>query len=297
MSSKASNTSSVRYCGRLFSTKEINQIQQLITDDPRLNRAQLSRRVCDMIGWLRPDGRLKDMSCRVAMLRMYRDGLIILPKPQKGNGNGRNRPRLTSASDPREPISLPAGALGRLLCRPVNSPSDSSLWNELIERYHYLGYKPLPGAQIRYLVFSGNHLLAALGFCAAAWTIAPRDRFIGWTAEQRVANLHLVINNARFLILPWITSPNLASKILAGSSKQLPQHWQARYGYKPVLLETFVEKKRFRGTCYRAANWIYVGTTQGRGKLDRYKRYQLPVKDIFLYPLSKSFRQILSASS
>ncbi len=296
MSSKASNTS-LRYCGRLFSTKEINQIQQLITDEPRLNRAQLSRRVCDMIGWLRPDGRRKDMSCRVAMLRMHRDGLIILPKPQKGNGNGRNRPRLTSASDPREPVSLPAGALGRLLFRPVNSPSDSLLWNELIERYHYLGYKPLPGAQIRYLVFSENHLLAALGFGAAAWTIAPRDRFIGWTNKQRVANLHLVINNARFLILPWITSPNLASKILAGVNKQLPQHWQTRYGYKPVLLETFVEKNRFRGTCYRAANWIYVGTTQGRGKLDRYKLYQLPVKDIFLYPLSKTFRQILSASS
>lgn len=295
MSSKASNTS-LRYCGRLFSTKEIDQIQQLITDDPRLNRAQLSRRVCDMIGWLRPDGGRKDMSCRVAMLRMHRDGLIILPKPQKGNGNGRNRPLLTSASDPREPISLPAGALGQLLFRPVNSRRDSSLWNELIERYHYLGYKPLPGAQIRYLVFSENHLLAALGFGAAAWTIAPRDRFIGWTAEQRVANLHLVINNARFLILPWITSPNLASRILAGVNKQLPHHWQTRYRYQPVLMETFVEKNRFRGTCYRAANWIYVGKTQGRGKLDQYKRRQLPVKDIFLYPLSKAFRQILCAS-
>jgi len=296
MSSKASNTS-LRYCGRLFSTEAIDQIQQLITDNPRLNRAQLSRLVCDMIGWLRPDGGRKDMSCRVAMLRMHRDGLIILPKPQKGNGNGRNRPLLTSASEPREPISLPAGALGQLLFRPVNSRRDSSLWNELIERYHYLGYKTLPGAQIRYLVFSGNHLLAALGFGAAAWALAPRDRFIGWTAEQRVANLHLVINNARFLILPWITSPNLASRILAGVNKQLPHHWQTRYGYQPVLMETFVEKNRFRGTCYRAANWIYVGKTQGRGKLDRYKRRQLPVKDIFLYPLSKAFRQILCTSS
>jgi len=296
MSSQAPNTS-LRYCGRLFSTEAIDLIRRLIADNPRHNRAKLSRLVCDVLGWLRPDGCLKDMSCRVAMLRMHRDGLIVLPKPQKRNGNGRNRPLLTSASDPREPISLPAGALGQLLFRPVNTPHDSSLWNELIERYHYLGYKPLPGAQIRYLVFSGSHLLAVLGFSAAAWTIAPRDRFIGWTAEQRVANLHLIINNARFLILPWITSSNLASKILAGVNKQLPQHWQTRYGYKPVLLETFVEKNRFRGTCYRAANWIYVGTTQGRGKLDRYKRYQLPVKDIFLCPLSKTFRQILSASS
>lgn len=288
-------TTSLRYCGRLFSSEEIDLIRQLIADNPQRNRVQLSRLVCDLLGWLRPDGGRKDMSCRVAMLRMHRDGLIILPKPQKGNGNGRNRPLLTSASEPREPISLPAGALGQLLFRPVNSRRDSSLWNELIERYHYLGYKTLPGAQIRYLVFSGNHLLAALGFGAAAWALAPRDRFIGWTAEQRVANLHLVINNARFLILPWITSPNLASRILAGVNKQLPHHWQTRYGYQPVLMETFVEKNRFRGTCYRAANWICVGKTQGRGKLDRYKRYQLPVKDIFLYPLSKTFRQILCA--
>jgi hypothetical protein len=288
-------TTSLRYCGRLFSSEEIDLIRQLIADNPQRNRVQLSRLVCDLFGWLRPDGGRKDMSCRVAMLRMHRDGLIILPKPQKGNGNGRNRPLLTSASEPREPISLPAGALGQLLFRPVNSRRDSSLWNELIERYHYLGYKTLPGAQIRYLVFSGNHLLAALGFGAAAWALAPRDRFIGWTAEQRVANLHLVINNARFLILPWITSPNLASRILAGVNKQLPHHWQTRYGYQPLLMETFVEKNRFRGTCYRAANWICVGKTQGRGKLDRYKRYQLPVKDIFLYPLSKTFRQILCA--
>lgn len=295
MSSQALNTS-VRYCGRFFTAKEIKQIKKLISDNPQLNRAQLSRRVCDMLAWLRPDGRLKDMSCRVAMLRMYRDGLIILPKPQKGNANGRNRPPLTSASDPREPISLPAGALGQLHFRPVNTPSDSSLWNQLIQRYHYLGYKPLPGAQIRFLVFSQNHLLAALGFSAAAWSIAPRDQFIGWTNKQRVSNLHLVVNNSRFLILPWITSANLASKILASASKLLPQLWQKRYGYSPVLLETFVQKNRFHGTCYRAANWIHVGVTQGRGKLDRYNLYNLPLKDIFLYPLSKNFRKKLLAN-
>jgi len=284
----------VRYCGRLFTSKEIDRIRQLITSDRKLNRVQLSRVVCDEFNWLRPDGRSKEMSCRVAMLRMERDGLITLPPPQKGNGNGKNRPRLTSVSDPKEAISLPAGALGKLLFRPVNTPDDSKLWNELIERHHYLGYKPLPGAQIRYLVFGNSHLLlAALGFGAAAWTVAPRDRFIGWTAQQRKHNLHLVVNNARFLILPWVTSHNLASRILAGIARQLPQDWQERYSYKPVLLETFVEQKRFRGTCYRAANWTHVGQTQGRGKLDRQNRYSLPVKDIFLYPLNKHFRQTL----
>ncbi len=193
----------VRYCGRLFTSKEMDRIRQLITSDRKLNRVQLSRIVCDEFGWLRQDEGSKEMSCRVAMLRMQRDGLITLPPPQKGNGNGKTRPRLTSVSEPQEAISLPAGALGKLLFRPVNTPDDSKLWNELIERYHYLGYKPLPGAQIRYLVFGNSHLLlAALGFGAAAWTVAPREKFIGWTNQQRQRNLHLVVNNARFLILP-----------------------------------------------------------------------------------------------
>ena len=288
-----STDTAIRYCGRLFTSKEIDRICQLIASDRKLNRVQLSRAVCEEFSWLRPDGRSKEMSCRVAMLRMERDGLITLPPPQKGNGNGRTRPRLTSASNPKEPISFPAGALGKLLFHPVNTRDDSTLWNELIERYHYLAYKPLPGAQIRYLVFGNSHLLAVIGFGAAAWALAPRDKFVGWTVQQRKRNLHLVVNNARFLILPWVTSHNLASRILAGIAKQLPKDWQKQYGYKPVLFETFVEQNRFRGTCYRAANWIHVGQTQGRGKLDRKNLYPLPVKDIFLYPLDKHFRQNL----
>ncbi len=287
--------SSVRYCGRSFTAEEMSQIRQLIGSEPKRNRLQLSRLVCDELAWLRPDGRPKEMSCRVAMLRMQRDGLITLPSPQKRNGNGRTRPALTSASEPGVPISLPAGALGKLLFRPVQTRGDSSLWNELIERYHYLRYKPLPGAQIRYLVFSESHLLAALGFGAAAWAVAPRDQFIGWTSQQRQQNLQLIVNNARFLILPWITSRNLASRILAGVGKRLPQDWQKSYGYMPVLLETFVEQQRFQGTCYRAANWIHVGQTKGRGKLDRKNHCSLPIKDIFLYPLQKNFRQTLCA--
>ena len=280
----------VRYSGRLFSPEEIEQIRRLITSEPGLNRLQLSRRVCDLVGWLRPDGRTKELSCRVAMLRMERDGLIALPPPQKRNGNGRTRPPITSASDPREPLSLPAGALGELVFRIVRKGHDSSLWNELVQRYHYLGYKPLPGAQMRYLVSSGPHLLAALGFGAAAWKLAPRDNYIGWNDQQRKRNLHLIVNNARFLILPWITSHNLASRILSSVSKRLPTDWQQRYGYSPVLLETFVQTPRFRGTCYRAANWTLVGQTQGRGKLDRHHRHPLPRKQILLYPLHKRFR-------
>ncbi len=286
-----------RYCGRSFTAGEIDRIRCLIASEPKRNRAQLSRVVCDELGWLRPDGRRKEMSCRVAMLRMQADGLITLPPPLRGNGNGRNRPRLSSASDPGEPICTVLGALGDILLRPVETPRDSSLWNELIERYHYLGYKPLPGAQIRYLVFAGPYLVAALGFGAAAWKVAPRDRFIGWSPEQRERKLHLIAGNARFLILPWVTVRNLASHILATVAKRLPQDWQTRYGYQPVLLETFVEQKRFSGTCYRAANWINVGQTQGRGKLDRHNLYALPVKRIFLYPLHKQFRRKLVGPS
>ncbi len=283
----------IRYCGRLFTTEEMDWIRGLMVSEPKLNRARLSRRVCSELHWLRLDGRSKEMSCRVAMLRMQRDGLITLPHPEKGNGNGRRRPRLTAASDPREPLSLPARAVMPLEFRTVDTPDDSSLWNELIERYHYLKYKPLPGAQMRYMVFHDAYLLAVLGFSAAAWKVAPRDRFIGWTADQRRANLHRVVNNSRFLILPWVKVRNLASCILAAAAKRLGNDWTQRYGYEPVLLETFVEQSRFRGTCYRAANWIHVGDTQGRGKLDRQHRGLSTVKHIYLYALNKRFRHKL----
>jgi len=282
-----------RYCGRSFTCDEISWIRDLIARQPQANRVRLSQLVSESLAWLRPDGRLKEMSCRVAMLRMQRDGLISLPPPLNRNGNGRTRPGLTTASDPREPVTRPAGSLGKLVFQRVDKPQDSTLWNELIERYHYIGYKPLSGDQIRYLVFGDSNLLAALGFGSAAWKIAPRDSFIGWSLEQRRRNLHLVVNNARFLIFPWVTSRNLASRILACIAQQLPLDWQARYGYRPVLLETFIDRDRFRGTCYRAANWISVGQTQGRGKLDRQHQHSLPVKDIFLYPLHKSFRRKL----
>jgi hypothetical protein len=290
-----SSAAPARYCGRLFTAEEIELINRLIAGVSKPNRAQLSRLVCDELRWFRPDGRRKDMACRVAMLRMHRDGLIALPAPLKGNSNGRISPRSTAACAPQDILALPAGDFGELQFLIVKTRQNSAVWNELIHRYHYLGYTPLPGAQLRYLVFGGGHLLAALGFGASAWAVAPRDKFIGWTAGQRKLNLHLVINNARFLVLPWIKSPNLASRILGTAARRIAGDWQERYKYSPALLETFVEKERFRGTCYRAANWTLVGATLGRGKLDRYNKWALPVKDIFLYPLIKDFRRKLCA--
>lgn len=287
----------MRYCGREFSDTELELIRQLIDERPSRNRAQLSRLVCQRLSWYKTDGGLKEMSCRVAMLRMQADGLIILPAPRNGNGNGRAYTRRTKATDPGLPIDQPVEQLSDLRLELVTDRRTSHLWNEYIQRYHYLGYQPLPGAQLRYVAVSQNQVLALLGFGAAAWKLAPRDRWIGWNVEQRQKRLHLVINNARFLILPWITSRNLASKLLALATRRVAEDWNTRYGYRPVLMESFVETQRFSGTCYRAANWIHVGQTQGRGKLDSLHQAPLSVKDIWLYPLDKRFRSSLCSGS
>lgn len=258
----------MHYCGRFFSEEDIRTIREVIAEEPRRNRVQISRTVCRSLNWYKLDGGLKEMSCRVALLRMEKDGLIKLPPSKHRNGNGRKFRRRTSACIPQDTISSPVGSLPQLRLELVSKKSESYLWNEYIDRYHYLGYKPLPGAQLRYMAKSDKRVIALLGFGAAAWKIAPRDRFIGWTDEQRQRHLHLVINNARFLILPWVRSKNLASKLLGMVVKRITDDWEKRYGYKPVLIETFVESLRFRGTCYKAANWIYVGQTKGRGKLD-----------------------------
>ena len=181
-----------------------------------------------------------------------------------GNANGHRGKRTTNRSDPGLPVTDSAGKLPDLRLEPVSGQRVSSLWNEYIHRYHYLGYQPLPGAQLRYLITSADRVLGALGFGAAAWKTAPRDQWIGWTAKQRKRNLHLVVNNARFLILPWVTSRNLASKALGMAARRLPGDWEAAYSYRPVLLETFVQKDRFAGTCYKAANWTCLGDTKGR---------------------------------
>ena len=278
------------YCGRRFPDGDLRQIRQIIAAKDRPNRAEISRRVCRQLQWLRPDGRLKDMSCRVALLRMHREGLIRLPPPVKGNANGHRGKSITHRTDPGLPVTDSAGKLLDLRLQLVRGQQSSSLWNEYIHRYHYLGYQPLPGAQLRYLITSADRVLGALGFGASAWKTAPRDNWIGWSAEQRKRNLHLIVNNARFLILPWVTSRNLASKVLAIAARSLTADWQLAYSYRPVLLETFVQKDRFAGTCYKAANWKYLGDTKGRGKLDVKHKNAVPVKAVFVYPLSPDFR-------
>jgi Domain of unknown function (DUF4338) len=281
----------MRYCGRDFTPTEIDLIRELL-NVPRMNRARLSREVCEHLSWRRENGALKDMSCRVALLRMQTDGLITLPPPRNSKPVAyRSYPHIEQTV--LEPATIPSIDLATLQVDPVLCRADSLLWNAYIERHHYLGHQLMPGAQLRYFVRAAGHIVAALGFGASAWKIKPRDQVIGWTRDQRQRNLHLIVNNARFLILPWIRRKNLASRILALVSRRLPDDWQARYAYRPVLLETFVEKPRFTGTCYKAANWRHLGDTQGRGKLDTLHRNDQPIKSIWIYPLARDFQRQL----
>lgn len=278
-----------RYSGRIFDAAALEQVRGILRAHAGASRQQLSYRVCEALNWRKPDGGLKDMSCRVALLRLYRDGLIELPAPRRPYAPPRAYARRTPPGEPGAEFAAPLSTLGPVRLEPV-ARSGSGLWNELIDRYHYLGYKPLPGAQLRYFAYAGERLVAVLGFGAAAWQVAPRDTWIGWSHAQRQRNLAAVVNNARFLILPWIRVPHLASKLLGLAARTLPAQWQARYGYRPWLLETFVEAERFSGICYQAANWVCVGETQGRGKCGDHRLAQVPVKTVWLYPLAADCR-------
>lgn len=280
-------------CGRSFSAADVAAINEFIAGNPSASRREIATWTCETFGWLRPNGELKEMSCRVALLRLEEREFIRLPPPRKRCGNRKPYRPTETIAVPQEDVVVPIGQLVEPRIRRVQTRADSRLWNEAISRFHYLGYKRLPGAQLRYLVESADRLLGVVGFSASAWKVGPRDRWIGWSQQQRKASLHLVVNNSRFLIVPWVKSRNLASWILARCAHRLPSDWQERYGYTPVLLETFVERERFYGTCYKAANWTCVGETQGRGKLDRDRTASLPRKQIFVYALERGFRRAL----
>ncbi len=289
--------SPARYCGRDFTPAELEEIRSLTASLP--TRRAIADAVCDALGWHRADGRRKDMTARVALNRMAADGLIILPPPRHGNGNGRHlrhapAGQLALPIGP-EPIAGSLAQIEPLQIVPVTSRAESARYNQLIREHHYLGYTPLAGAQIRYLVHARPGTVAALSFAAAAWACAPRDNWIGWDQPTRQARLHLVAGNARFLILPHVRVRNLASAVLARTARQLPADWHDRYGYAPVLLETFVDTNRFDGASYKAANWTWAGYTKGRGKLDRGHQHAQPVKDIYLYPLRPDYRDILTS--
>ena len=285
-----------RYYARDFTAEEMALLRALIAGPPPLNRHRLSKEFCRCIGWLKPDGGLKDMMARVTMLAMHRDGLITLPPP-KGR---QNRPKPIIFGPHTEAPLFPAPAtlddLRPLDLRTVvRGTREGKRWNEFVARYHYLGYTTLVGAQLRYAVHDRNGgPLAMLGFSTAVWKLAPRDRFIRWSPPLREKNLPLVVDNPRFLILPWINIPNLGSYLLAIVRRRLPGDWAERYHTTPVLIETFVETPRYTGAVYKASGWTRVGTTQGRARYDRQEQFDKPKKDVWLRPLRRDWKRILN---
>lgn len=283
------------YCGRDFSGADIALVAELCKDPALPTRASIARELCTRLGWVDQMSRPKTMSARVALLRMADDGLIVLPPPANANNANRRWPWRADPGPLPDRIQVPLDRLGPVALHPVSSRAESAQWNELIASHHYLGYSPLPGAQRRYFVTASGEPLALIGISAAAWSCKPRDDFIGWDPKRRAARLHLVVGNSRFLVLPWVRVPNLASASLGLLARRIGADWQAAYGYRPVLMETFVESGRFKGTSYRAAGWVHLGQTTGRGKLDREHRGSLTRKDVYCLPLAADFRRHLTA--
>ena len=283
-----------RYHGRDFTVAEMKLVRELVATEP--SRAAIARAFCRRTGWLKPDGGLKVMMAKVVMLKMHRDGIIKLPPPKWRPGPPKPVVFGPDTEPPLFPVPATFDEARPLEFRIVKSGTrEGRLWNEFVARYHYLGYTRLVGAQMRYAVHDRNGWpLAMLGFSTAAWRLAPRDRFIGWTPEMRERNLPLVVDNPRFLILPWVSIPNLGSHILSLVRRRLPEDWTVRYATTPVLCETFVEVPRHNGGVYRASGWIRVGTTLGRGRYDRYNKADKPMKDIWLCPLRRDWKRTLN---
>ena len=285
-----------RYHGRDFTVREMRLLRALIAERPARHRAQLSREFCQRIGWRRPDGGLKDMAARVAMLAMHRDGWIVLPPPRRRLYPPKPaNPQLSQPPLFPPPTTLKDAQPLNLAPITAGDRTASEYWNACIAAHHYLGYAPQAGAQMRYTVFDRHgHPLALLGFAAAAWKLAPRDRFIGWSHQNRQRHLGRIVNNTRLLVLPWVRIPNLVSHLFKRLARQLPHDWHERYRITPVMIETFVETPRFTGTVYQASGWIQVGATQGRGRQDTHRKHNLPKKHIWLKPLHKNWKRLLN---
>ena len=284
----------VSFCGRVLNASELSLVRQIIADFPRLSQAELAYTICELLEWRRPNGKLKNPEC-VAWLRKWQPQILpSLPELRVTKPPGAHRLLANDPqSDPQPPLRGPVAAYRPLRLQLIEDLAGRRLLQQYLQRYHPLGYRVPYGAQLRYLVRArSQEVLACLLFTSAAWKMAPRDTWIGWSDPARRANLPRVVNNARFLILPWVAVPHLASHILALAARQLPADWLAAYGVEPLLLETLVDRP-YTGTCYRAANWICVGQTQGRGRMDRTHTAQGTSKDILLYPLQSHWREHL----
>jgi len=280
--------------GRTFRSHELELMRQTARDFSALGVTEIARTVCELLEWTRPNGGLKTHECRHLLERLQAEGFLKLPEVRKLGGRGARRPDLSAGGSEPEPVVCTAGECEPLKLVLVEGKADSRRWREQMERYHYLGCRVPFGAHLRYWVRHRGRELACMLWTSPAWKMQARDEWIGWSHEQRRQNLQAIINNGRFLVLPWVQVKGLASKILALSAKQTPRDWEIRYGCRPLLLETLVDAARFRGTCYRAANWIHVGQTTGRGRMDRaHQAHRQAIKDVYVYPVTQDARQRL----
>ena len=289
---------SLIFCGRIFGSSELELMRQTARDFSALGVTEIARTVCELLEWTRPSGGLKNHECRQLLERLQAEGFLKLPELQRLGGRG---PRRADVSRVCSEPALVTGAARE--CEPlevvlVEGKTESRRWREQMERYHYLGCRVPFGANLRYWVRHGEQELACLLWTSPAWKMQARDKWIGWSDDQRRHNLQRIVNNGRFLILPWVQVKGLASKILALSARQVPHDWESRYCQRPLLLETLVDATRFRGTCYRAANWVNIGQTTGRGRMDReHTAHGQAAKDIYVYPLARDAQQRLCSDS
>ena len=278
---------------RTITADDIVHIQATVNEHWSKGRKHISRVLCRQWNWFQPNGRLKDMACREVLLTLSRSGLISLP-PRLNSANNEKRNRSVPVVNiDQTPLQDNLANLSPVDLKPVRNTKLEPLYNSLIQQHHYLGYRQIVGNHLKYIAYIDERPVACLGWGSAAWKVKSRDTFIGWDAKTRENNLHFVANNTRFLILPWVQIKCLASKLLALNAKRICADWLQIYNYPLYLLETFVEQNLFKGTCYKAANWIKVGQTSGTAKSGHVHLTHGIIKDVLLYPLGKGFRRNL----
>lgn len=291
---------SVKFNGRIFSDSDIAEIKDITDTFHSLSRNEIAGTVCDCLGWYRSNGKYKQRECYEFLNLLEQQGIIQLPAIRRTRPRGvRTRIVKTPLGEQRSQVVGQLNDFAPVGLSAVDGKEELQLWKELIERYHYLGFKVPFGAHLRYFfhvtVNGGKSVAGCLQFSSPAWRIACRDKWIGWDDNVRAENLQYIISNSRFLILPWISIKNLASKVLSLALARVADDWKKRYGIHPVLAETMVDPSRYKGTCYKAANWIKIGGTSGRGRMDRRnERLGHSPKMVYVYPLCHDFKGILT---
>ena len=285
-----------RYRGQELGSEQIAFLREFIRTHATSSRWKLSRQLCEALGWKQANGALRDMVCRGLLLMLERAGQIELPPVRRRiRGQcrtGRPRPEAVLIDD--TPLGMPLKALGPVDIHPVRRTADEPLFNSLMEHYHYLAYEQPVGEHLKYLAWAQGRPIACLAWSSAPRHLGSRDRYIGWNAEARRRNIRFIAYNTRFLILPWVRVPHLASHILWKVTRVLSDDWERMYGHPVYFAETFIDPGRFRGACYRAANWQLLGLTTGRGNNDQTNKPNRPIKEVLGLPLTRRFREYLS---